>query len=50
MAVEVSEPMHVLRDAHRPEDADALGLGNHVRDLFQRLDGQAAALARQIPA
>ena len=26
----------VLRDAHRPENADAIGLRDHVRDLFEQ--------------
>ena len=29
----------VLRDSHRPEDADAFRFGDQTRHLFQRLDG-----------
>jgi hypothetical protein len=42
IAVEVSEPLALLRHAHGPEDADAARLGDHVRDFFERLDAQAA--------
>ena len=50
MAVDVSEPMTMLRDAHRPENADALRLGDQVRHFLQRVStGTAAVRARQTP-
>jgi hypothetical protein len=35
----------VLRHAHGPENADAFGLRDHVRNLGQRFDRKAAPLA-----
>ena len=46
MAVDVSEPWLMLGDAHRPEDAHALGVRDGVRDGFERLDRQAADARR----
>ena len=39
----------VLRDAHRPKDADAIGLHDHVRDLFQQFDRLVRRSSRQTP-
>ena len=38
----------VLRDAHCPKNADAIGLHDHVGDLFQQFDGEAAGLRRKL--
>ena len=38
----------VLRDAHRPEDADAAGVDDQVRDLLQQLDAEAGLFRREL--
>ena len=38
----------LLRNTHCPEDADALGVGDHVRDFLQGIYRQSAALGREL--
>ena len=38
-------PHGVLSDAHRPENANAICLGDHMRDFGEGLDRETAALA-----